>query len=1368
MHSGILSPKSHLGISAIAAALFMASMNSNGRTETLYHTSFESKGEVFGNFQPGNAEGQNGWAGRKAEITPNTALSGKQSLQLTPGNGTYGNAASKTFELHADILWVDVFVKPGAPVKNNYSAFLYLKGANKQSNRLSAVDLQFCGGAIEVYDGGFQKYERLAGWQPGAWHRLTLKVDFISHAFDFYLDGNLLKKGIAFRRDQGQEQPGTLSQIMLIGGSGASGELCCYDDLTISHECPFEAFGKTAAELEAFRAIHHRLLKDVNGGGESASDCVPMVKIGKTMRPPLIDGKIDEECWRNSVEMGPFLLLENKGMAREQTTVRAAYDSDHLYFAFRCKESVLDPAMNQTQFFMAKTKTHDSIELFKDDCVEIFIAPDEAKNEYYHVAVNANGCWYDASCNGNRQPDLSWNPNLHAGVFKEKDSWNVELAIPFKDLHAIPDPADHAKWKLQCCRHENPRKENSAWSPARHSFHDFARFGGLFFSPAALPGIQMARGMESTLEENFMFQTYAPKSGYPFLSLASLVRYGEKDTAIHAILLPGGNEADKAVATEFIFDQQSSSRAKGETQKRYIFFDSPDTPCIYQSPWFSVLDSTREKNAVKTTCGFISPDSLKFFPVRELHIFNGGAQMVWFQLFSRIPKNNQKDVVLTLELPQGLELASPQGRQGFPKPLAMAVEESTSASVGKITRYELRLSHRLVCSSVDDGIVLPLVIRADGFEKDTSSTAFFQTRINNVTEEKHPLNVQVRTAARIGRAKSLHSMLWPGMSLPPLSCLAQAELEPLMRGWHLAGFNEVVAPSHFKENQLYNRFDWKIVKTIQPFFGAPGGVPLHQFSFFNIDQACWNKNPEQFALLASGKRTATSVCPSVFLGQDSQLKNHISTYLKTLAQQYSHLVLDYEQSPFTLCFCDRCIGAFGREFHLDKQSLSASTILQQYKPQWVLFRNKQNAELFGFIKNIVAQANQNCMTSLYSGYQTESRDKYGVDWASVSQFADLAICGYGRSAEDVRSTLSALGKNHVPLVCGEAAWSEPLPYDFEGCKNKLFRHLTDGGGGFMCWMDWSADGRVLTAIASASSLLADCEPIFQSFCRADHLCEPAAGLEKNDVVVLEHDGERLIFVFNENNRPKTVTIRNSPLPPDATILDYGENTLLKNAPNVTFDMLANDVKIFYLGPSCKVENLRRARERSINSKTGGVSEPQTSAYLDSGQLALEENKNLALGKTYSVSKKPNNSYADLWGRKLTDGQASVIAHYMEKCWTGYDLNNQNPFIVIDLGKSEIISGISVQFLNQPQVGILFPQKVSFHISDDGKDFHPLGEASLNSKNIVSPPIQYRDATLLTAAGWFGLKDIHASGRHLKVTVESGKAEWIFISEVETH
>jgi hypothetical protein len=210
----------------------------------------------------------------------------------------------------------------------------------------------------------------------------------------------------------------------------------------------------------------------------------PLVTAGKTPKPPVIDGKLNDRCWTSAIEINNFIKYKSGGMpATQDTKVYIMYDDNNLYLAFRCMEKYLDPVLNQLHRFKTKAKKadQDTFNVFKDDSVEIFLAPDvSSPSRYYHICVSASGIIYDSL--GMAAPQ-KWKSNAKVKTRIGAKFWTVEVSVPLKDITGNKIISSSTEWKGNFCRNAKPDLETSSWSRATaRGFHDPATFGNIRFA----------------------------------------------------------------------------------------------------------------------------------------------------------------------------------------------------------------------------------------------------------------------------------------------------------------------------------------------------------------------------------------------------------------------------------------------------------------------------------------------------------------------------------------------------------------------------------------------------------------------------------------------------------------------------------------------------------------------------------------------------------------------------------------------------------------------------------------------------------------------------------------------------------------------
>lgn len=152
-------------------------------------------------------------------------------------------------------------------------------------------------------------------------------------------------------------------------------------------------------------------------------------------KPPVIDGNLDEKVWNKGKWDNHFVSSPSPPykFPSAKTKAKILIGKKALYAGIICEE----PYMNKI------LTAHSGRDLWKDDCVEIFIDPALNHIQYFHLIVNAAGKYHLFISPGS----IDWSPFLsenkrsnpaEVGVKKFKDRWTVEVSIPFSTLNIPP------------------------------------------------------------------------------------------------------------------------------------------------------------------------------------------------------------------------------------------------------------------------------------------------------------------------------------------------------------------------------------------------------------------------------------------------------------------------------------------------------------------------------------------------------------------------------------------------------------------------------------------------------------------------------------------------------------------------------------------------------------------------------------------------------------------------------------------------------------------------------------------------------------------------------------------------------------------
>lgn len=150
--------------------------------------------------------------------------------------------------------------------------------------------------------------------------------------------------------------------------------------------------------------------------------------IKKTMEPPIIDGVLDDEVWREAgIETGIWVTDSPKygNKPNQYCEAFAAYDNNALYFAFRCHE----PETGRIKTSVSRRDHSD-----KDDWVCIIIDPMNTRQVAYQHMVNPNGIKADAifTSSGDWDKGIDWVWDSAARLTSE--GYDVEMSVPLKSI----------------------------------------------------------------------------------------------------------------------------------------------------------------------------------------------------------------------------------------------------------------------------------------------------------------------------------------------------------------------------------------------------------------------------------------------------------------------------------------------------------------------------------------------------------------------------------------------------------------------------------------------------------------------------------------------------------------------------------------------------------------------------------------------------------------------------------------------------------------------------------------------------------------------------------------------------------------------
>jgi hypothetical protein len=152
-------------------------------------------------------------------------------------------------------------------------------------------------------------------------------------------------------------------------------------------------------------------------------------KLPRFDKPPVIDGKLDDEVWKTAVVLKDFYQTQpgDNIEPSKETRVYLGYDPKFIYLAFHCFD---DPSKVR-----ANIPKRDQI--FDDDYVGILFDTFNDRRKAYEFDFNPLGIQADGIWTDGQAEDFSLDIVMESKGMVTEDGYTIEIAIPFKSLRYV-------------------------------------------------------------------------------------------------------------------------------------------------------------------------------------------------------------------------------------------------------------------------------------------------------------------------------------------------------------------------------------------------------------------------------------------------------------------------------------------------------------------------------------------------------------------------------------------------------------------------------------------------------------------------------------------------------------------------------------------------------------------------------------------------------------------------------------------------------------------------------------------------------------------------------------------------------------------
>ncbi|HYX31208.1 MAG TPA: DUF5916 domain-containing protein [Pyrinomonadaceae bacterium] len=150
------------------------------------------------------------------------------------------------------------------------------------------------------------------------------------------------------------------------------------------------------------------------------------ITIPRFDKPPVIDGKLDDEVWKHAAVLKDFYQInpgDNIAPSRP-TEAMIGFDAKNLYLAFHCYD--------EPDKVRATVAKRDNV--FDEDNVRVFLDTFNDQRRAYVLGWNPLGVQQDGIMTEGQGQDFSVDIVMESKGMITSDGWTLEVAIPFKSL----------------------------------------------------------------------------------------------------------------------------------------------------------------------------------------------------------------------------------------------------------------------------------------------------------------------------------------------------------------------------------------------------------------------------------------------------------------------------------------------------------------------------------------------------------------------------------------------------------------------------------------------------------------------------------------------------------------------------------------------------------------------------------------------------------------------------------------------------------------------------------------------------------------------------------------------------------------------
>lgn len=184
---------------------------------------------------------------------------------------------------------------------------------------------------------------------------------------------------------------------------------------------------------------------------------------------PIIDGVLDDPTWKSLPKRDDLYVYfkDQPLISPLRTTAQLGWNDQGLYIGLTLYDDVAK--------LRARILTDNDVNIWMDDCVELYFDPEASGGQAYKLTVNNV-----AVTSAGPSLECHWNPVCRVACGRGKEYWTIEMAIPWS---AFPHPpANGNLWGFDLVRFSftTGKFRGANWTPGAQQGRPY-RYGYLWF-----------------------------------------------------------------------------------------------------------------------------------------------------------------------------------------------------------------------------------------------------------------------------------------------------------------------------------------------------------------------------------------------------------------------------------------------------------------------------------------------------------------------------------------------------------------------------------------------------------------------------------------------------------------------------------------------------------------------------------------------------------------------------------------------------------------------------------------------------------------------------------------------------------------------